>query len=211
MAFRRANRDRARRSGSSAPSSASRRSPGRIVRFAGRAASGRRSRRRNRRRADAAGLCLPGSARKGRSADWRAIAGSRPAPAARHRCPASPAGRARRCARAAGLISVIHLPMKSPEESGPCASSAKARMPPQRPWPSTTICSTLSACTAYSSAAEVPWSWSSGEKGGTRLATLRTTNISPGRASKITSGETRESQQPISMIFGVWPLSASSS
>ena len=32
------------------------------------------------------------------------------------------------------------------------------------------------------------------------LATLRTTNSSPGLASKITSGETRESQQPITMI-----------
>ena len=37
------------------------------------------------------------------------------------------------------------------------------------------------------------------------LATLRTTNNSPGLASKITSGETRESQQPITMICGDWP------
>ena len=37
------------------------------------------------------------------------------------------------------------------------------------------------------------------------LATLRTTNSSPGCASKITSGDTRESQQPITMISGRWP------
>ena len=46
---------------------------------------------------------------------------------------------------------------------------------------------------------------SSGEYGGTRLATLRTTKSSPGRASKITSGDTRESQQPMTMILGDCP------
>jgi hypothetical protein len=34
------------------------------------------------------------------------------------------------------------------------------------------------------------------------LATLRTTNSSPGLASKIASGETRLSQHPITMISG---------
>src|SRR5690242_19115737 len=34
---------------------------------------------------------------------------------------------------------------------------------------------------------------------------LRTTNNSPGPASKITSGETRESQQPITITSGDWP------
>ena len=43
--------------------------------------------------------------------------------------------------------------MKSPGESG-SASSAKARMPPQCAWPSTTMCLTFSACTANSSAAD---------------------------------------------------------
>jgi hypothetical protein len=41
------------------------------------------------------------------------------------------------------------------------------------------------------------------------LATLRTTSNSPGAASKMTSGETRESTQPITMISGRWPVSAS--
>jgi hypothetical protein len=40
---------------------------------------------------------------------------------------------------------------------------------------------------------------------------LRTTKSSPGLASKITSGETRESQQPITMISGDCPRSASAS
>jgi hypothetical protein len=66
----------------------------------------------------------------------------------------SPSGLPRRSA--AGAISVVHLPMKSPGESG-SASSAKARMPPQRAWPSTTMCRTFSAWTANSSAALVPW------------------------------------------------------
>ena len=39
---------------------------------------------------------------------------------------------------------------------------------------------------------------------------LRTTNNSPGPASKITSGETRESQQPITITAGDWPRSDSS-
>ena len=84
-------------------------------------------------------------------------------------------------------------------------------MPPQLPWPITTICFTFSACTAYSSAAEVPCHSPSGAKGGTRLATFRTTNISPGRALKITSGETRLSQQPTIITSGCWPACASSS
>jgi hypothetical protein len=46
--------------------------------------------------------------------------------------------------------------------------------------------------------------------GGTRFAMLRTTNNSPGWASKITSGETRESQQPMIMVSGDWPRLARS-
>jgi hypothetical protein len=46
--------------------------------------------------------------------------------------------------------------------------------------------------------------------GGTIFATLRTTNSSPGRASKMTSGETRESEQPITITSGACPVSASS-
>ena len=42
-------------------------------------------------------------------------------------------------------------------------------------------------------------------KGGTRFATLRATNSQPGLASKITSGETRLSQQPITMTSGACP------
>jgi hypothetical protein len=47
-----------------------------------------------------------------------------------------------------------------------------------------------------------------GAYGVTRLATLRTIKSSPGSASKITSGGTRESQHPISMIRGFCPASA---
>jgi hypothetical protein len=39
---------------------------------------------------------------------------------------------------------------------------------------------------------------------------LRTTNNSPGPTSKITSGETRESQQPITITSGAWPRTDSS-
>ena len=46
-------------------------------------------------------------------------------------------------------------------------------------------------------------------RGGTMLATLRTTKISPGPASKITSGDTRLSEQPMIMIRGFWPSAAS--
>ena len=54
----------------------------------------------------------------------------------------------------AGAIWFIQRPMKSPGESG-AASPAKARMPPQRAWPRTTICFTFSACTANSSVTRV--------------------------------------------------------
>ena len=56
---------------------------------------------------------------------------------------------------AAGAISDIHLPMKSPGESG-AASSANAWTPPQRACPSTTMCFTRNAPTANSSAADTP-------------------------------------------------------
>jgi hypothetical protein len=45
--------------------------------------------------------------------------------------------------------------MKSPGDSG-SAFSANAFTPPQRAWPSTTMCFTLSAATPNSSAAETP-------------------------------------------------------
>ena len=55
-----------------------------------------------------------------------------------------------------GLMNIcIHLPMKSPGESG-WILSIKARMPPHWAWPSTTMCFTFSTLTAYSSAAETP-------------------------------------------------------
>ena len=103
----------------------------------------------------------------------------------------------------------IQRPMKSPGDSG-SMSSTKALMPPHCAWPSTTMCLTRKTCTAYSSAADTPCAPPSGWNTGTRLATLRTTNNSPGPASKITSGETRESQQPITMTAGDWPRSDSS-
>ena len=82
-------------------------------------------------------------------------------------------------------------------------------MPPQRLWPSTTICRTFRPCTANSSAAEVEWQAWSGSQGGTRLATLRTVKISPGAALKIVSGAARESQQAMTMTSGACPCSAS--
>jgi short-subunit dehydrogenase len=60
-------------------------------------------------------------------------------------------------ASAAGASSSIHLPMKSPGDSGSAAGLSAAWMPPQRPWPSTTMCLTLRLWTANSSAAEVAW------------------------------------------------------
>jgi hypothetical protein len=110
-------------------------------------------------------------------------------------------------ASAAGAIWLIHLPMKSLFVSG-AGSEAKAFTPPQKAWPSTTIWRTFKARTPNSSAALVPCWPPPSSNGGTRLATLRATRISPGAASKITSGETRESTQPITMMEGDWPLSA---
>jgi len=81
-------------------------------------------------------------------------------------------------------------------------------MPPQRPWPSTTTFSTSSAATANSMAAEVPCWAASGWKVGTRLATLRSTNSSPGPASKMVSGAARLSQQAITSATGDWPSRA---
>ncbi len=63
---------------------------------------------------------------------------------------------------AAGAIRLIHLPMKSPGESGVWPELSAARMPPQRPWPMTTMCFTFRLCTANSSAAEVEWNSPSG-------------------------------------------------
>jgi hypothetical protein len=50
-----------------------------------------------------------------------------------------------------------------------------------------------------------------GAYGGTRLATLRTTNSSPGPVSKIICGSTRESEQAITRALGFWPSAASAS
>ena len=47
--------------------------------------------------------------------------------------------------------------LAAPGDSGEADGSSAARMPPQRPWPMTTICLTPSECTANSSAAEVEW------------------------------------------------------
>jgi hypothetical protein len=63
---------------------------------------------------------------------------------------------------ATGAIRLIHLPMKSPGDSGAAVGSSAARMPPQRPWPITTMFFTLRLCTANSSAAEVEWNSPSG-------------------------------------------------
>ena len=62
---------------------------------------------------------------------------------------------------AAGDISFIQLPMKSPGESG-SASSANAFTPPHCACPSTTMCLTFSAPTPNSSAADTPWACPSG-------------------------------------------------
>lgn len=77
----------------------------------------------------------------------------------------------------------------------------------------TTMCLTSRPLTANSIAALVPWKEdsASGSQGGTRLATLRTTNSSPGPTSKIASGDTRESQQLMIRISGCWPFSARAS
>ena len=56
---------------------------------------------------------------------------------------------------AAGAIWRIQRPMKSLAVSG-ASSEAKALMPPQKAWPSTTMWRTFSARTANSSAALVP-------------------------------------------------------
>ncbi len=66
-------------------------------------------------------------------------------------------------ASAAGATRLIHLPMKSPGDSGSAPGSSAARMPPQRPWPITTMFFTLRLCTANSSAADVEWYSPSGE------------------------------------------------
>ena len=55
----------------------------------------------------------------------------------------------------------------------------------------------LSTVTAYSMADWVPWQPSPDVKGGTRLATLRHTNMSPGSASNTTAGSARLSQHDI--------------
>ena len=70
----------------------------------------------------------------------------------------------------------------------------------------TTISSTSSWVTANSSAADTPWWPGVVSYGGTRVATLRTTNISPGRASKMIAGSTRLSEQAITMHLGALAL-----
>src|SRR3569833_1267001 len=75
-------------------------------------------------------------------------------------------------------------------------------MPPHCACASTTTCLTRKAWIANSSAADIARCAPSGVYGGTRLAMLRATNNSPGLASKITSGDTRE-RQPGAEKFGV--------
>src|SRR3546814_4571610 len=67
--------------------------------------------------------------------------------------------------------------------------------PPQPPWPRMTMSLTSSWVTANSSAADTPCRPPPVSNGGTRLAMLRTTNISPGPLSKIMVGSTRLSEQ----------------
>jgi hypothetical protein len=47
--------------------------------------------------------------------------------------------------------------MNRPADKGFASVSSAARMPPQRPWPITTMWATFRLCTANSSAAEVEW------------------------------------------------------
>ena len=56
--------------------------------------------------------------------------------------------------------------------------------------------------------AEAPWLRVSGAYTGTSAATLRTTNSSPGRASKTVSGPDRESEHATTIVGGRWPSSA---
>ena len=77
-------------------------------------------------------------------------------------------------------------------------------MPPQRAWPSTMTLATSSLQTANSMAELTPGG-ASGVHGGTRLAILRTTNMSPGSLPVSSMGSTRESQQPISKVVGRCP------
>ena len=84
-------------------------------------------------------------------------------------------------------------------------------MPPQLEWPMTMMWRTRRLSAANSSAADTPWNLPVVSKGGTRFATLRTTNNSPGMAEKMVSGSTRLSQHETTMTSGVWPRSASSS
>jgi len=79
-------------------------------------------------------------------------------------------------------------------------------IPPHLECPKTTIDSTWCFLTANSSPAAVEWNLFKFSfkfsKEGTMLATFLITNRSPGLASKISAGSTRESQQDITHIFG---------
>ena len=86
--------------------------------------------------------------------------------------------------------------------------SWQPRTPPQPWWPMTTRCSTLSAITAYSIAAEVPCERPSGSLGGTRFAMLRWMKKSPGSLPKISEISTRLSQQVMIIALGFWSCSA---
>ena len=99
-----------------------------------------------------------------------------------------------------------------PGRSGGFDRQECARMaltPPQWACPNTTICDTPSVPTPYSSAARTlsprppPAS-----QGGTRLATLRTVKTSPGPASQISAGSTRESLHPIIRTPGRCPAAS---
>ena len=63
-------------------------------------------------------------------------------------------------------------------------------------------CLTRRLSTANSIAELTPWNLPPVSYGGTRLATLRTTNSSPGMALKIVSGSTRLSLQEMTITSG---------
>jgi len=84
-----------------------------------------------------------------------------------------------------------------------------AAQPPQSPCPITRISPTSSWLTANSRAADTPWKPRLVSYGGASAAMLRTTNISPGLASKICAGSTRLSAQERIITLGLWPSAMS--
>ncbi len=81
---------------------------------------------------------------------------------------------------------------------------------PQSVWPQTTMSRTPSPFTAYS-IAEVTAPAASLPYRGTMLPALRATKISPGSHCSRISGMTRESEQEMTSVCGVWPSRTSCS